>query len=268
MYRILGVIFISCLNCAQPQNEPRSNRDTYTDEAEGSQDRDNVNTGRNDDLQPVVAEPGIDRSATKTCQENSRLKDGKCILRSFRELCGIQLSREYQRTIDIMIQLLNKTSCSGVASYVENVEELYLSGPKTGASGIGQMNRAEMQIVELGPIGTLTHLKILDLQSHLIQDWRPLASLQDLEELYLEFNEIRNLTDMVIPSLTKLGLRGNQIQDATPLRRFIGLGAGVPEGKGLDLRDNPLGNSIEKTRENCPRGKETPAPLKLFCLTD
>ncbi|MFK7873478.1 MAG: leucine-rich repeat domain-containing protein [Oligoflexales bacterium] len=208
-----------------------------------------------------------DRAEVFKCQPYEKKQDDVCVLMSFADLCSANLSTGYKQTLRIITEALKTGRCEVTAQKLETLDELHLVGPKTGSSGIGTLSRSENQILDVGPLATLTHLKVLNLQNHQIKDWTPLIHLGELEELYLGFNNISDIRGLVLPKLRKLDLRGNKIIDATPLANFFSLGSGIPEGKGLDMRDNPLGNSIEKTSENCPSGQESPSPLKRFCLT-
>jgi Leucine-rich repeat (LRR) protein len=112
---------------------------------------------------------------------------------------------------------------------------------------------------------------VLHLADRKIRDLSPLASLTDLEALYLGLNEIRDLSPLAgLSNLTYLNLYANRVSDVTPLSGLTGLDtlfldrnkitkitplAKLSKLEWLAVRENPLAkgeaDAIRKALPDC-----------------
>jgi internalin A len=89
-------------------------------------------------------------------------------------------------------------------------------------------------IVDLGPVGTLTHLDTLSLSKNAIVDVTPLAALTGLTSLELWVNQVKDLTPLAgLTALTDLGVGENQVTSLAPL-------AGLTQLSSLDAHGNAI----------------------------
>lgn len=93
---------------------------------------------------------------------------------------------------------------------------------------------------------------------------KSLSSLKNEELQYLDLSNNEIESAAISPKFTKdiykLNLSGNRLKDITPLKNILT----IRQPMFLDLSDNPLGNEIKKTRENCPTDGSS-AAIRLWC---
>ncbi|MBW7865365.1 MAG: PASTA domain-containing protein [Candidatus Hydrogenedentes bacterium] len=92
-------------------------------------------------------------------------------------------------------------------------------------------------LVNIGPLATLTSLNNLSLLNNKVVDISPLASLTNMVKLTLWQNDIVDISALSgMTSLQWLDLRENNVNDLTPL-------TGLTTITGLALDNNPIGNA-------------------------
>lgn len=101
-------------------------------------------------------------------------------------------------------------------------------------------------------------LKRVSVQGSMIRDMTPLAKLPKLEWLDLSDNGIKDLSTLAgAEGLKSLLLDNNFIEDLSPLKDLEKINS-------FQFQHNPLGTTIDRTEENCPRDSRSPA-IKRWC---
>ena len=125
-----------------------------------------------------------------------------------------------------------------------NLKELWLSGnriiditPLSSLTNLTGLSLWDNKFVNINPLNQLTNLEWIDLRVTWIVDITPLNQLTNLRQLWLSYNRIVDITPLSsLTNLEWIDLSDNRIKDLAPLVANAGLG----EGDGIKLRNNPL----------------------------
>ena len=120
-----------------------------------------------------------------------------------------QLSASEQHTIDVLLTIAGTEECQAASDSLLDSTELDLS---------------DRQLTNLEPLATLRQLNVLYLGNNQITDIRPLENLTELTDLYLPDNQITDISSLIqLDKLSTLYLDNNQLTDLSPLANLRSL---------------------------------------------
>jgi CHAT domain-containing protein len=155
---------------------------------------------------------------------------------SFREWCEnkSRISTEAKHTVDMLMQQAKTNDCQQAEQYLLEQTNLDLM---------------MLQLQDLSPLSSLTHLTALNLAGNQITDLQPLTKLTQLSFLLLTDNQISDITPLSqLTNLSYVMIDKNQIQTLPPMPNLKQMTA-------LGLMENPIAQKI------CP---VEPATVCLF----
>ena len=121
-----------------------------------------------------------------------------------------------KRGIENLKGIEHATNLTWISFSENNVTDLSPLTTLTKLDAIYAWGNRELS--DLGPLASLTDLRILVLPVSNISDIRPLAGLTQLEELDLNYNSIENIDALAgLTQLTKLRINDNWVTDVRPL---------------------------------------------------
>ncbi|MEL6382365.1 MAG: leucine-rich repeat domain-containing protein [Cyanobacteria bacterium J06626_18] len=136
-------------------------------------------------------------------------------LETFSDWCANKerLTSEARNTVDVLLSFAGTQDCYAAADQLAGMDQLYLGG-------FQNINRA----IDLAPLASLTHLKILDLQDAQVKDLDSIENLSNLHHLNLGGTGTTDITPLAsLTNLTYLRVENNQITDLTPLAKLTNL---------------------------------------------
>lgn len=215
------------------------------------------------------------RSTIEKLLEVAKSKDCEQAWDKLKELQSLDLSASELSDIAPLAKLVNLNELTLSFNRIEditpleglkNLRELFLGDNEirvvTGLGQLAQLKTLDLgsnQIEDIGALSRLEQLEWLDLSKNKISKIEALGALRRLWFLSLANNEIEDIKALKQQdSLEELYLQGNRIKDLSPLETAARL-------LGLDVSQNPLGQSVKKSRENCPRSQQAGTGLREFC---